>query len=152
MCDMRRCLTCDCSAVVKTLRESYPPRAKQGFVLCLAGLHNSGKDTLAKAIQATLHQQGGRTVSLLLGDAILPELDTASVRVSRASSDDDNNSSPGGSIPRRLSLAGISNFDHHHHHPSPLALERTVLFVYGCSTGVTTNCLICRHTPLATST
>ncbi|GJE97712.1 ATP-sulfurylase, partial [Phanerochaete sordida] len=62
-------------AVVQTLRASYPPRAQQGFVLCLAGLHNSGKDTLARALQATLLQQGGRTVSLLLGDAVLPALD-----------------------------------------------------------------------------
>ena len=63
------------SAVVKTLRESYPPRTKQGFVLCLTGLHNSGKDTIAKALQVTLNQQGGRSISLLLGDGIRPELD-----------------------------------------------------------------------------
>lgn len=63
------------SAVVKTLRESYPPRLKQGFVLFLTGLHNSGKDSIAKALQVTLNQQGGRSVSLLLGDGIRPELD-----------------------------------------------------------------------------
>ena len=62
--------------MVKTLRESYPPRTKQGFVLCLTGLHNSGKDTIAKALQVTLNQQGGRSVSLLLGDNIRPDLDT----------------------------------------------------------------------------
>ncbi|KAI0700917.1 ATP-sulfurylase [Cytidiella melzeri] len=62
-------------AVVKTLRESYPPRTKQGFVLFLTGLHNSGKDTIAKALQVTLNQQGGRSVSLLVGDSIRPELD-----------------------------------------------------------------------------
>ncbi|KAI0089914.1 ATP-sulfurylase [Irpex rosettiformis] len=62
-------------AVVKTLRESYPPRSKQGFVLFLTGLHNSGKDTIAKALQVTLNQQGGRSVSLLLGDGIRPDLD-----------------------------------------------------------------------------
>ncbi|KAI0093309.1 ATP-sulfurylase [Irpex rosettiformis] len=62
-------------AVVKTLRESYPPRTKQGFVLFLTGLHNSGKDAIAKALQVTLNQQGGRSVSLLLGDGVLPELD-----------------------------------------------------------------------------
>ncbi|KAI0344188.1 ATP-sulfurylase [Trametopsis cervina] len=62
-------------AVVKTLRESYPPRSKQGFVLFLTGLHNSGKDTIAKALQVTLNQQGGRSVSLLLGDGVLPDLD-----------------------------------------------------------------------------
>lgn len=55
---------------MKTLRESYPPRLKQGFVIFLTGLHNSGKDTIAKALQVTLNQQGGRSVSLLLGDSI----------------------------------------------------------------------------------
>lgn len=65
----------DKSAVVKTLRESYPPRNKQGFVLFLTGLHNSGKDSIAKALQVTLNQQGGRSVSLLLGDGIRPDLD-----------------------------------------------------------------------------
>ncbi|THH26418.1 hypothetical protein EUX98_g7772 [Antrodiella citrinella] len=62
-------------AVVKTLRESYPPRAQQGFVIFLTGLYNSGKDTIAKALQVTLNQQGGRSVSLLLGDGLRPELD-----------------------------------------------------------------------------
>ncbi|KAI0081266.1 ATP-sulfurylase [Panus rudis PR-1116 ss-1] len=64
-------------AVVKTLRESYPPRLKQGFVLFLTGLHNSGKDTIAKALQVTLNEQGGRSVSLLLGEGLRPELDHA---------------------------------------------------------------------------
>ncbi|KAI0695464.1 ATP-sulfurylase [Cytidiella melzeri] len=62
-------------AVVKTLRESYPPRLKQGFVVLLTGLHNSGKDTIAKALQVTLNEQGGRSVSLFVGDGIRPELD-----------------------------------------------------------------------------
>ena len=52
------------------LRESYPPRNKQGFVVFLTGLHNSGKDVIAKALQVTLHQQGGRSVSLLLGETV----------------------------------------------------------------------------------
>ncbi|OBZ68251.1 Sulfate adenylyltransferase [Grifola frondosa] len=46
-----------------------------GFVIFLTGLHNSGKDTIAKALQVTLNQQGGRSVSLLLGDTIRPDLD-----------------------------------------------------------------------------
>jgi len=54
---------------VKTLRESYPPRSKQGFVLFLTGLYNSGKDDIAKALQVTLNQQGGRSVSLLLDNS-----------------------------------------------------------------------------------
>ena len=64
------------SAVVKTLRESYPPRTKQGFVLFLTGLHNSGKDTIAKALQVKLNEQGGRSVSLFVGDGIRADLDT----------------------------------------------------------------------------
>ncbi|CCM01495.1 uncharacterized protein FIBRA_03549 [Fibroporia radiculosa] len=62
--------------VVKTLRESYPPRLKQGFVIFLTGLHNSGKDTIAKALQVVLNEQGGRSVSVLSGDNIRPDLDT----------------------------------------------------------------------------
>ncbi|KAG6920289.1 hypothetical protein DXG01_005058 [Tephrocybe rancida] len=61
-------------AVVKVLRESYPPRNKQGFVLLLSGLHNSGKDSIAKALQVTLNQQGGRSASLLLGETFRQEL------------------------------------------------------------------------------
>jgi sulfate adenylyltransferase len=56
------------------LRESYPPRNKQGFVLFLTGLYNSGKDTIAKALQVILYQQGGRSVSLLLGETVRAEL------------------------------------------------------------------------------
>lgn len=53
-------------AVVKILRESFPPRHKQGFVLLLAGLHNCGKNMIAKALQTALNEQGGRSVSVLL--------------------------------------------------------------------------------------
>ncbi|EJD52563.1 ATP-sulfurylase [Auricularia subglabra TFB-10046 SS5] len=60
--------------VVKTLRESYPPRTKQGFVLFLTGLYGSGKDIIARALQVTLNQQGGRSVSLLLGETVRSEL------------------------------------------------------------------------------
>ncbi|KIJ67962.1 hypothetical protein HYDPIDRAFT_83883 [Hydnomerulius pinastri MD-312] len=61
-------------AVVKRLRESYPPRSKQGFVLLLTGLHNSGKDVIAKALQVALNEQGGRSVSLLLGESVKDDL------------------------------------------------------------------------------
>lgn len=61
-------------AVVKVLRESYPPRNKQGFTIFLTGLHNSGKDTIAKALQVVLTQHGGRSVSLLLGETVRSEL------------------------------------------------------------------------------
>jgi len=61
-------------SVVKTLRESYPARNKQGFVLLLTGLHNSGKNRIARALQVTMNQQGGRSVSLLLGETVRAEL------------------------------------------------------------------------------
>ncbi|CEL60964.1 sulfate adenylyltransferase [Rhizoctonia solani AG-1 IB] len=61
-------------AVVKTLRESYPPRTKQGFVLFLTGHHNSGRSAIARALQVTLNQQGGRSVSLMLGETVRAEL------------------------------------------------------------------------------
>ena len=51
---------------MKTLRESYPPRSKQGFVLFLTGLYNAGQDTIARALQVTLNEQGGRSVTLVL--------------------------------------------------------------------------------------
>jgi len=43
-------------------------------VLFLTGLYNSGSDRIAKALQVTLNQQGGRSVSLLLGETVRAEL------------------------------------------------------------------------------
>ena len=60
--------------VVKVLRESHPPRFKQGFTVFLTGYQNSGKDAVARALDVTLHQQGGRPVTLLLGDTVRSEL------------------------------------------------------------------------------
>lgn len=71
--------TSSTSTVVKTLRESYPPRNKQGFVLFLTGLYNSGADRIGRALQVTLNQQGGRSVSLLLGETIRSELSTGAL-------------------------------------------------------------------------
>jgi sulfate adenylyltransferase len=62
------------TGVVKVLRESYPPRPQQGFTVLLTGLHNSGKDTIARALQVTLQQHGTRSVSLLLGEEVRHEL------------------------------------------------------------------------------
>lgn len=61
-------------SVVKTLRESYPPKNKQGFTIFLTGLYNSGKDSIARALQVKLNEQGGRSVSLLLGETVRSEL------------------------------------------------------------------------------
>lgn len=63
------------TGVVKVLRESYPPRPQQGFTVLLTGLHNSGKDTIARALQVTLQQHGTRSVSLLLGEELRHDLD-----------------------------------------------------------------------------
>ncbi|KAI9885380.1 MAG: Sulfate adenylyltransferase [Watsoniomyces obsoletus] len=56
--------------VVKALRESHPPRFKQGFTVFFTGFQNSGKDAIARALQVTLNQQGGRSVTLLLGETV----------------------------------------------------------------------------------
>nr|OQO32319.1 Sulfate adenylyltransferase [Rachicladosporium sp. CCFEE 5018] len=60
--------------VVKVLRESHPARNKQGFTIFLTGYTNSGKDAIARALNVTLNQQGGRSVSLLLGETVRSEL------------------------------------------------------------------------------
>ena len=60
--------------VVKVLRESHPPRSQQGFTIFLTGYHNSGKEHIARALQVTLNQQGGRSVSMLLGETVRAEL------------------------------------------------------------------------------
>lgn len=60
--------------VVSILRESHPPRSKQGFTVFLTGYQNSGKDAIARALNVTLNQQGGRSVSLLLGETVRSEL------------------------------------------------------------------------------
>ncbi|KAI0464541.1 hypothetical protein LJB42_002156 [Komagataella kurtzmanii] len=54
--------------IVKILRESNPPRPKQGFTLYLTGLPNSGVDALANALVATFNQfEGARHITLLDG-------------------------------------------------------------------------------------
>lgn len=54
--------------VVKILRESNPPRPKQGFTLYLTGLPNSGVDALSNALVATFNQfEGARHITLLDG-------------------------------------------------------------------------------------
>jgi sulfate adenylyltransferase len=43
-------------------------------VIFLTGLYNCGADKIAKALHVTLNQQGGRSVSLLLGEIVRSEL------------------------------------------------------------------------------
>ncbi|OCF38217.1 sulfate adenylyltransferase [Kwoniella heveanensis CBS 569] len=69
------------TGVVKVLRDSYPPRPQQGFTILISGYHNSGKETVARALQVTLQQQGSRSVSLLLGEELRGDLDP---RINRA--------------------------------------------------------------------
>ena len=72
--------------VVRVLRESHPPRNQQGFTVFLTGYQNSGKDAIARALNVTLNQQGGRSVSLLLGDTVRSEL-SSELGFSRADRD-----------------------------------------------------------------
>ena len=60
--------------VVRVLRQSHPPRARQGFTVLLTGYTNSGKDAIARALQVSLNQQGGRSTTLLLGETVRHEL------------------------------------------------------------------------------
>lgn len=60
--------------VVKVLREQNPLPSAKGFTVFLTGYQNSGKDQVARALQATLMQGGGRPVSMLLGETVRHEL------------------------------------------------------------------------------
>ncbi|KAL6893384.1 sulfate adenylyltransferase [Trichoderma evansii] len=60
--------------VVKVLREQNPLPREKGFTVFLTGYQNSGKDQIARALQATLNQGGGRPVSMLLGETVRAEL------------------------------------------------------------------------------
>jgi sulfate adenylyltransferase len=60
--------------VVAVLREQHPLPSAKGFTVFLTGYQNSGKDQIARALQVTLNQAGGRSVSLLLGDTVRSEL------------------------------------------------------------------------------
>jgi len=56
------------------LKQNYPSRNKQGFTILLSGYINSGKDIIARALNVVLNQQGGRSVTLLLGETVRSEL------------------------------------------------------------------------------
>ncbi|OAQ86313.1 sulfate adenylyltransferase [Purpureocillium lilacinum] len=60
--------------VVKVLREQNPLPAEKGFTVFMTGYQNSGKDQIARALQTTLNQGGGRPVSMLLGETVRHEL------------------------------------------------------------------------------
>jgi sulfate adenylyltransferase len=60
--------------VVKELRRSRPPRARQGFAVFFTGFSGSGKSTIANALMVKLMEMGGRPVTLLDGDIVRKHL------------------------------------------------------------------------------
>jgi sulfate adenylyltransferase len=60
--------------VVRTLRQSYPARARQGCTIFFTGLSGSGKSTIARLLQARLLEIGGRHVTMLDGDLVRKHL------------------------------------------------------------------------------
>jgi sulfate adenylyltransferase len=92
--------------VVKVLRESHPPRNKQGFTVFLTGFTNSGKDAIARALNVTLNQQGGgRSVSLLLGETVRSEI---SSELGFSREDRDKNIARIGFVAAELTKAGAA--------------------------------------------
>lgn len=91
--------------VVRVLRDSYPPRFKQGFTVFLTGYQNCGKESVARALDVTLNQQGGRSVSLLLGETVRSEL-SAELGFSR--SDRNKNIQRIGFVAAELTKAGAA--------------------------------------------
>ncbi|KAF2460645.1 hypothetical protein BDY21DRAFT_384203 [Lineolata rhizophorae] len=91
--------------VVRVLRESHPPRSAQGFTVFLTGFLNSGKDAIARALNVTLNQQGGRSVSLLLGETVRSEL---SSELGFSRDDRDKNIARIGFVASELTKAGAA--------------------------------------------
>jgi sulfate adenylyltransferase len=60
--------------VVKELRRSFPPRAKQGVTIFFTGLSGSGKSTIANVLLTKFLEVGGRPVTLLDGDLVRKNL------------------------------------------------------------------------------
>jgi sulfate adenylyltransferase len=60
--------------VIRELRQTYPPRAQQGFTVLFTGLPSSGKSTLANVLLVKLLEMGGRPVTLLDGDIVRKHL------------------------------------------------------------------------------
>ena len=60
--------------VVRELRRTRPPRAKQGFTVFFTGFSGSGKSTIANALMVKLMEMGGRPVTLLDGDIVRKNL------------------------------------------------------------------------------
>jgi sulfate adenylyltransferase len=60
--------------VVEVLRQTHPPRSKQGVTVFFTGLSGSGKSTIANALLVKMLEMGGRPVTLLDGDLVRKHL------------------------------------------------------------------------------
>jgi sulfate adenylyltransferase len=60
--------------VVRELRRTSPPRARQGFTVFFTGFSGSGKSTIANALMVKLMEMGGRPTTLLDGDVVRKNL------------------------------------------------------------------------------
>jgi len=60
--------------VARELRNTHPPRYRQGFTVFFTGLSGSGKSTVANALRVKLLEMGGRPVTLLDGDVVRKNL------------------------------------------------------------------------------
>jgi len=60
--------------VVAELRNTHPPKARQGITIFFTGLSGSGKSTVANALQVKLMELGGRRITLLDGDIVRKNL------------------------------------------------------------------------------
>jgi sulfate adenylyltransferase len=60
--------------VFNELRQSYPPRHRQGFTIFFTGLSGAGKSTIANILRVKFLEMGGRPVTLLDGDIVRKHL------------------------------------------------------------------------------
>ncbi|MFA5891050.1 MAG: bifunctional sulfate adenylyltransferase/adenylylsulfate kinase [Actinomycetota bacterium] len=60
--------------VVRELRRTSPPRARQGFTIFFTGLSGSGKSTIANVLLVKFLESGTRPVTLLDGDLVRKHL------------------------------------------------------------------------------
>jgi sulfate adenylyltransferase len=63
-------------SVVKILRQTHPPRTRQGITVFFTGLSGAGKSTIANALRISLMEEGSRPVTLLDGDEVRTHLST----------------------------------------------------------------------------
>ncbi len=60
--------------IVEELRNTFPPRSKQGFTVFMTGLSGSGKSTIAKVLLVKFLEMRDRPVTLLDGDIVRKNL------------------------------------------------------------------------------